>query len=184
MASALAGRRQRGAHRGVPAVGAGSAQTEAPSSAPWNCVAEAEPVRHVAEHLVGVEVAVVAQQREVHRRHAEVGDDVELAGRLRVLVVVGLGEVEQVHRRGGQRPVGGGGHVGQQHPTSRPCTRTSRKKSSSTETMPSDPLSLGHGRSASTSASRSPAATRWRQRLHLPRTFFAVGDTAKSTLSS
>src|SRR6185436_11893475 len=60
---------------------------------------EAKPAGHVGQHLVGVQVVVVDEHAHVHGVHAEVAEQVEVAGRGLLVLVLGLGKAEELHGR-------------------------------------------------------------------------------------
>src|SRR5215207_10973315 len=68
-------------------------------------VAEPQPIGDVAQDVLGVEVVVVAQHAELEGGHAEIADDLEVAGRLTIVLVVGIGKVEQLGDPARQGPV-------------------------------------------------------------------------------
>src|SRR4051812_28987036 len=76
-------------------------------------VAEADAASDLAEHLFGVQVVVVEQRAHVGGGEAHVGDDREVTGGCLVVVDADV-HTEVVHGRPGDRPVGGGGGVGEQ----------------------------------------------------------------------
>jgi hypothetical protein len=78
--------------------------------------AEAEPAGDVGEHLVGVEVDVVEQHAHVHGGHPEVAQQVEVAGRSLLVLVLELGQTELRDGRARQLPLLRGGDVGEQDP--------------------------------------------------------------------
>src|SRR6478752_6698705 len=82
-------------------------------------LAEAEPARDVREHLVGVEVEVVEQHAHVHGVHAEVAEQVEVAGRGLVVLVLRRRQAQEADGGAGQLPLVGGGDVGEQDPGAR-----------------------------------------------------------------
>ncbi len=79
-------------------------------------LAEPEPRGHRPDLLVGIEVEVLAQHRELHRRQSEVGEDLEVPSRRHLveLLALRLVEAKMVDHGGCERPILGARHVGEQ----------------------------------------------------------------------
>ena len=65
-----------------------------PARRPRRTAPRTRAAGHVGQHLVGIEVEVVEEHTHVHRAHAEVGEEVEVAGRHLFVVVLERRETE------------------------------------------------------------------------------------------
>src|SRR5918996_987875 len=75
---------------------------------------EPKPVGYLPEHLLGIEIEMVADRGKIHRLQPEVGEDADVAGRLDTVVVCRQWQLEPCQHGSGAGGLGGRGDVGQQ----------------------------------------------------------------------